>query len=108
VTELEDRDHVQADLPGLGLARQLGELAVRAHPRVVDEEVDRRLRRLEASFDHRRALLRGQIGREDLDVRAVLLLEPLGEVVEPRLVASDDDQIVAPGGQRTRERGADP
>ena len=105
--QLHDRQHVQTDLPALGLARELGELAVRAHPRVVDEEVDRRLGGLEPRLDHRHPLLRSQVGGENLDRGPVLLLERLGELLEPGLVARDDHEVVAASGQRARERGAD-
>jgi hypothetical protein len=75
VRELHDRQHVQADLPCFGLAGKLGELAVRAHPGVVDEEIDGRLGGLEPRLDHCQSLLRGQVGGENLDLAAVLLLE---------------------------------
>ncbi len=107
VRELHDRQHVETDYPCLGLSRELGELAEGPHTGVVDEEVDRRLGGLEPRLDHRHPLLRDQVGGEDLDCGAVLLLELLRELLEPGLVASDDHEVVAACCERARERGAD-
>jgi hypothetical protein len=107
VRELHDRQHVETNFPGLGLSREIGELAVGPHTGVVDEEIHGRLRRLEPRLDHSQPLLRGQVARKHLDRGAVLLLERLCELLEPGLVASDDHQVVAASRERARERGAD-
>jgi hypothetical protein len=90
------------------LAVALNELSVlRLTAGVVDEQIDRSLRVLDARHDARDAVGSGQVGRDDLSLHVMSLAKLLREACQPFGAARDEHDRRAIGRERSCERLAD-
>jgi hypothetical protein len=100
VGQAHDGADVEAQQVLLVRALHLVEGALGAQARVVDQQVDA----LAAPpLDPRAAVVAGEVGREHLDVDR----QGVGQGAQAGLVAGDEDQVGAAGGELAGEGGAD-
>ena len=102
VCQPHERDDVELDLARLSCEVEFGELAVRAVPRVVDQQVDGLSTRLDGRELRGVSEIRGQ----HLALRA-RGLQLLRERIEAGLVARDEHEIVAAAGQLASKLSAE-
>jgi hypothetical protein len=95
--------HVDPQQVLLVVAAHLVEGALRAQPRVVDQQVDALLAAL---LDRGALLVVGEVSGQHLDGDAARA-QLLRQVVEAGDVAGDEHQVVPAAGQLTGEGGAD-
>ena len=91
----------------LAVGVELPERAAGAEPGVVDQQVDRPARVGQAGLDRPQAGVGLEVGDEHLAGTAVVALELGGEVGQGGLAAGDEDQVLAPLGERDGERPPD-
>ena len=107
MTESLHGQDVELGEPDAVLDRDVEETAAEADAGVVDEHLDRPVRVGQPSGDECAPRLRTQIGRQGLDLNAVLSRKLLRRLLKPIGVAGDQDQVVLFERKPARERGAE-
>lgn len=83
------------------------ERAVGADADVVDERVDPDVQAGDRVVEGLGGVRSGEVHRDDVDRRAVVGLQFVGQRPQALLAAGDDDQIVAPAGELPGEFASD-